>query len=815
MQVRAFFPLMFLFAGAFFEQLCAQTRYYVDADAVGWQTGMNWDDAFRSLHEALAVAVRGDQIWVAEGIYYPSATGDRSEAFEMYGGIKLYGGFVGGESDLSQRDWEAHPTVLSGDIGMTDYKWDNSFNLLKVYESDISTVIDGLIFRDAYMGEGEGPCYQGKVVGDFYHNVNSFCGGALYVESAGTAVGGGLVLSRCRFEGNAGLSGAGMTLLTLEQTENIVIEHCSFVENDYTFSDWIAYGPPVGGQGSGVYICGGLVDGGTISVSNSIFLSNRASISGGGLCFVSNHQGKIGDYLLSMSLSVDSCQFIGNSAEYFGGGLHTELYKDTDVKVANSRFLNNSAGMGEFMYEFCNECSGGAMNIYISNIAPYDFEGTLLLENSVFSNNRAHVAAAFFLWTMGESLVRNNLFEQNEVSEYASLAYTYGTPYMFWRSNTFVENVSAYYIGLFGSYSSHDYFDFSNNVFWGNVAGDDAPFFMVSNDTLRLFNNIFGEVDSCVELSAGFQSTLLCDSSNAFGIAPGFVNAAGGDYHPAYCSPLIDGGSVEGIEAGETDLDGLPRVVNLPDIGAYESTGYSPEVVSEGVNCYGDGNGSIDVQPASFGPPPYVFMWSTGDTTSSLENLGPGLYEITITDANDCTQYAAVEIEEPLPVEGFYSVLPASSSDASDGAVLQDSISGGTPPYFYFWDTGAQTPSLEEVPPGDYMLTILDEHGCWQELDFEVSFVSAVEAWEHSRGFLLYPNPSSGESYLLWDGAFEKARAWHFVLYDLSGRLVFEQELWSKTGYARLSLSHLPKGSYVYELSGEAAILTRGQLSLF
>ena len=776
---------------------------------------MNWSDAFRSLHEALAVAVRGDQIWVAEGTYYPSATGDRSEAFEMYGGIKLYGGFAGGESDLSQRDWEAHPTVLSGDIGMVDYKWDNSFNLLKVYESDTSTVIDGLIFRDAYMGEGEGACYQGKVIGDFYHNVNSFCGGALYVESAGTAVGGGLVLSHCRFEGNAGLSGAGMTLLTLEQTENIFIDHCSFVENDYTFSNWIVYGTHIGGMGGGVYICGGLVDGGSIGVSNSMFLSNRASISGGGLCFVSNHQGKIGDYLLSMSLSVDSCQFIGNSAEYFGGGLHTELYKDTDVKVANSRFVNNSAGMGEFMYEFCNECSGGAMNIYISNIAPYDFEGTLLLESSVFSNNRAHVAAAFFLWTMGESLVRNNLFVQNEVSEYAALTYTYGTPYMAWRNNTFIENVSAYYIGLFGSYSSHDYFDFSNNVFWGNVAGDDAPFFMVSNDTLRLFNNIFGEVDSCGELSAGLQSTLLCDSSNAFGIAPGFVNVAGGDYHPAYCSPLIDGGSVEGIEAGETDLDGLPRVVNLPDIGAYESTGYSPEVVSEGVNCYGDVNGSIDVQPASFGPPPYVFMWSTGDTTSSLENLGPGLYEITITDANGCTQYAAVEVEEPLPVEGFYSVLPASSSDASDGAVLQDSISGGTPPYFYFWDTGAQTPSLEEVPPGNYMLTILDEHGCWQELDFEVSFVSAVEAWEHSRGFLLYPNPSSGESYLLWNGAFEKARAWHFVLYDLSGRPVFEQELWSKTGYARLSLSHLPKGSYIYELSGEAAILTRGQLSLF
>jgi hypothetical protein len=47
-------------------------------------------------------------------------------------------------------------------------------------------------------------------------------------------------------------------------------------------------------------------------------------------------------------------------------------------------------------------------------------------------------------------------------------------------------------------------------------------------------------------------------------------------------------------------------------------------------------NGSVTVNP-SFGDTPYTFSWSTGATTATINELGPGTYYVTITDQSLCT----------------------------------------------------------------------------------------------------------------------------------------------------------------------------------
>src|SRR5690606_30817337 len=103
---------------------------YVAQNATG--NGTSWANATGNLKFALSNAVAGTQVWVKEGIYYPTTCticdfSKRDTRFSIPNGIKLYGGFSGTETAISQRDVNAHPTYLSGDIDQDGTLENNSF----------------------------------------------------------------------------------------------------------------------------------------------------------------------------------------------------------------------------------------------------------------------------------------------------------------------------------------------------------------------------------------------------------------------------------------------------------------------------------------------------------------------------------------------------------------------------------------------------------------------------------------------------------------------------------------------------------------
>lgn len=108
----------------------AKRVIHVDARASGADTGRNWRDAHTSLQAALAVATPGDEIWVAEGIYRPTAGDDRSATFALVDGVAVLGGFAGAETDRGERKPEAHPTILSGNVGAADDDTDDSIHVV-------------------------------------------------------------------------------------------------------------------------------------------------------------------------------------------------------------------------------------------------------------------------------------------------------------------------------------------------------------------------------------------------------------------------------------------------------------------------------------------------------------------------------------------------------------------------------------------------------------------------------------------------------------------------------------------------------------
>lgn len=142
------------------------TRWYVDADATGTGDGLSWTNAMTSLDVALDsassfFAFGVVEVWVAEGIYQPVA---QDSPFVVNRNIHVYGGFDGTETALDQRDPDAHPTILDGDLNGDDNgnlaineptRQDNAFCL--VYIEGSFARIDGLIIQNANGSSTTGP----------------------------------------------------------------------------------------------------------------------------------------------------------------------------------------------------------------------------------------------------------------------------------------------------------------------------------------------------------------------------------------------------------------------------------------------------------------------------------------------------------------------------------------------------------------------------------------------------------------------------------------------------------------------------------
>jgi predicted outer membrane repeat protein len=116
---------------------------YVNATATGTNNGTSWINAYTNLQSALSSASCGSQIWVATGVYKPTSSADRTISFELKNGVNIYGGFMGFETDISQRNLSLSGTsFLSGDIGTPVVSADNSYHVVTAKNVD-KVIVDG------------------------------------------------------------------------------------------------------------------------------------------------------------------------------------------------------------------------------------------------------------------------------------------------------------------------------------------------------------------------------------------------------------------------------------------------------------------------------------------------------------------------------------------------------------------------------------------------------------------------------------------------------------------------------------------------
>ena len=133
------------------------------------------------------------------------------------------------------------------------------------------------------------------------------------------------------------------------------------------------------------------------------------------------------------------------------------------------------------------------------------------------------------------------------------------------------------------------------------------------------------------------------------------------------------------------------------------------------VDCYGNDNGLLEVEGAS-GSAPYSYNWSNMANTALIDNLAPGTYTVTVTDANGCeanNSYTITQPAAPLTINSF-TVSNESAINAADGSITVNA-SGGTPPYMYSKDGGSTwqvSSTFGGLSFGTYPMMVKDANGC-------------------------------------------------------------------------------------------------------
>lgn len=132
---------------------------------------------------------------------------------------------------------------------------------------------------------------------------------------------------------------------------------------------------------------------------------------------------------------------------------------------------------------------------------------------------------------------------------------------------------------------------------------------------------------------------------------------------------------------------------------------------STNVTTCGANNGTASVSVTQ-GVPPFTYQWSNGVSgTSTLVNLGPGTYSVTVTSGNNCQASGSVTITAPPPLFANITATPLVCAGQSNG-VATCNIAGGTPPFTYTWSNSAMTASISGLPAGTYSVTVTDSAGC-------------------------------------------------------------------------------------------------------
>ncbi|MCF0207419.1 MAG: SprB repeat-containing protein, partial [Bacteroidales bacterium] len=212
------------------------------------------------------------------------------------------------------------------------------------------------------------------------------------------------------------------------------------------------------------------------------------------------------------------------------------------------------------------------------------------------------------------------------------------------------------------------------------------------------------------------HSTVLCDGSESTAMV-NIINGGGGntdvfwfEWSTGEISQVIPIYSAGNYSVTVTDTyNACNKSMNFEIL---QAPNVNLQLIKTDVTCYGFNNGIMSAVPSN-GVEPYEYSWSTTLHNQTIDNLVPGTYSVTVTDANGCSARATASIIEP-PLF-LYSVTPNQGICYGDETNITATATGGTQPYTYEWSDGVTGEFNRIISPEvttSYTVTVTDANGC-------------------------------------------------------------------------------------------------------
>lgn len=229
--------LLLTFASTVFSAYAS--TFHVRTTGLDTNDGLTWANSFQTLQKALSVANAGDDIYVAEGTYYPDegpgqTNDDSASTFNLISGVAVFGGFSAtGDPSLPDAAPSAHPTILSGNLEQSgEYSNGTAYHVLTADSVNNLASIDGCIITKGNAISPTAPHFRGgglycantaspTITNCYFKRNNANQGGAIY------SIGSTPSIINCFMEGNSASLGGAI----FNDTSGAKYTNCLFIGN--------------------------------------------------------------------------------------------------------------------------------------------------------------------------------------------------------------------------------------------------------------------------------------------------------------------------------------------------------------------------------------------------------------------------------------------------------------------------------------------------------------------------------------------------------------------------------------------------------